>query len=139
MCRPEPLTRQSTQKFLLIHPVLEGFAPVDEDDRHLVVELATEFAVAIHIDFMPDESSATREFVQTLFDHLAKMAALARIHYDLSGLRHIRIVTFAPLLKASKNKLEPFTRVRRALIKPLSSRIPKCLSRLRSPCVEKPA
>ena len=51
-------THQLAQEFLLIHPVLEGLAPVDEHYRHFVIELPPQFAVAIHIHFVPRETAA---------------------------------------------------------------------------------
>jgi hypothetical protein len=71
------LAGQLTKKFLLVHAVLEGFAPIDEDDRDFIIELPPEFAVAIHIYFVPDESAAARKFSKTFFHDLTEVTALA--------------------------------------------------------------
>jgi hypothetical protein len=82
------LARQFSQKFLLVHAVLESFAAVDEDDRNLVVELAAKIGVRINIDLLPGESSTSRELEQTLFDDFTQMAAFAGIDYDAARLWH---------------------------------------------------
>jgi hypothetical protein len=90
------LIRELAKEFAFVHAVLEGFAAIDEYDRHLVVELAPQLRVAIDIDFLPGKAAAARELGEALLHHFAKMAAFARIHYDLSRLRHAWIV---PLLR----------------------------------------
>jgi hypothetical protein len=78
------LADQSPEKFPLIHAVLEGFVAIDEHDRNLIVELPAQFTVAIDIDFMPGKSTAARKLRETLFDHFAKVASLARVNYHLA-------------------------------------------------------
>ena len=87
------LSYQPAEKFPLVHAVLEGFAPVDEDDRHFVIELPSQFAVTVHIHFRPDKPASAREFRQTLLHHLAQMTTFARVNYDLARLGHAAIVT----------------------------------------------
>ena len=63
----EDLARQLPQKFLLVHAVLEGLAPIDEHDRNFVIELPPQFAVAIHIHFLPGEPPRRESFVRLSF------------------------------------------------------------------------
>jgi hypothetical protein len=80
--------RQFSQKFLLVHAVLEGFAAVDENDRNFVVELAAKIGVRINIDFLPGESSTSRKLKQTLFYDFTQMTAFAGIDDDSARLWH---------------------------------------------------
>ena len=75
--------RQPSKKFLLVHAVLEGLASVDEHNGDFVVELASQFVIAIHVYFLPCEPPAPREFGQAFFYHFAEVTTLARINHDL--------------------------------------------------------
>ena len=77
------LPGQLTQKLALVHAVFEGFAPLDENDRDLVVELPAQFVIGIDIHFLPGERALAGEFCQAFFHDFAKMAALARVNHDL--------------------------------------------------------
>ncbi len=85
--------RQLAQELALVHAVLEGFAAVDEYDWHFVVELPAQFCVAIHIHFLPGETTAARQFGEAFLDHFAQMTAPAGIDHDLAGLGHAAILT----------------------------------------------
>jgi hypothetical protein len=76
------------EELLLVHVVLEGFAAIDEYDRHFVIELAPKFEVVVDVNFVPCESSAAGEFVKTLLHHFAKVAPFAGIYDDVTRLRH---------------------------------------------------
>jgi Zn-dependent peptidase ImmA (M78 family) len=82
----EALASQFPQEFLLVHVVLEGFAPVDEDDRDFVIELASKLGVGVHIDLLPGESSPPRKFGKALFDHFTQVASLAGIDHDAARI-----------------------------------------------------
>jgi hypothetical protein len=79
---------QLAQEFLLVHVVLEGFSPIDEDDRNFIVKLSAELEVRIDIDFTPGKASTTRELRETLFYNFAQMTALAGIHHDCARVWH---------------------------------------------------
>ena len=87
-----PLTGQLAQEFSLIHPVFEGFAAVDEDDRHFVGELTAQGFVAIDVHFLPVKTAAALEFVQGFFDYFAQMASLAGVNHNLALSHHGRSV-----------------------------------------------
>jgi hypothetical protein len=80
----EDLVRELPQKFLLIHAVLEGLAPVNEHHGDFIIELPPQFVVAIHIHFLPCEAAAAGEFRKALLYQLAKMTALPRVNHDLA-------------------------------------------------------
>jgi len=82
------LASQSSQEFLLVHAVFEGFAAVDENDRNFIVELAAKIGVRINIDLLPGESSTSRKLKQTLFYDFTQMAAFAGIDNDAARLWH---------------------------------------------------
>ena len=82
------LTRQFSEKFLLVHAVLEGFAAIDEDHGDFVVELAAQFVVGVHVNLTPDKASAARELGETFFYNLAEMASFAGIDHDAASLWH---------------------------------------------------
>jgi len=65
------LARQAAEELLLIHAVLEGLMSVDEYDGNLVVELASEAIVGVHVDLAPLKAAAAVEFNETLLHHLA--------------------------------------------------------------------
>jgi hypothetical protein len=78
------LAGQLPQKFPLVHAVLEGLAPIDEHHGNFIIELPPQFAVAIHIDFLPGEAATTGEFRKALLHQLAKMTTLPRVNHDLA-------------------------------------------------------
>jgi len=96
------LARQLAQKFALVHTVFKSLVPVDKHDRHLIIKLSPQFAVAIHIYFGPSEAAAARELNQTLLHHLAKMTTFTRVDHDLARLGHAAIVPLFPNLLARK-------------------------------------
>ena len=49
---------QFLEKLTLIQGVFEGFASVDEDDRHLLVVEALKFGIGVDIDLAPLEGGA---------------------------------------------------------------------------------
>ena len=98
------LAHEPTQKFPLVHAVLEGLAPVDEYDRNFIVELPAQFGVAIHVDFVPREPSAARELREAFLHHLAEVTTLARIDYDLAAILHAAIVPLPYHPLARKNR-----------------------------------
>jgi hypothetical protein len=65
------LAGEPLEKFALIHPVLERFAAIDEDDGHLVGELAPQFIVRVHVDLTPLKAASALQFRQCLFNDLA--------------------------------------------------------------------
>ena len=72
----------------LVHPVLEGFAAVDEDDGDLVGELAAELFVGVHVDVLPVEAAAAMQFGERLFHDFAEVASFAGVDHDLAELGH---------------------------------------------------
>src|ERR1039458_1389625 len=101
------LARQSAQKFLFVHAVLESLAPVDEDDGHFVIELPPQFGVAIHIHFLPGEPAPARELRQAFLHHLAEVTTFARVDHDLAELWHAAIVPLPHHPLARKKKRYP--------------------------------
>jgi hypothetical protein len=83
------LAGELPQKFLLVHPVLEGFAAIDEDDGDLVVVLAAEFGIGVNIHIAPVETAALVEFDEALLDDLAEVTPLARIDDDFPVLHNL--------------------------------------------------
>jgi hypothetical protein len=79
---------QLAQKLLLIHAVLEGFASVNENHRHLVIVFAAHLGIRVYVDFTPGKPSALLQLDEAFFYDLAEMASFARIHYDIPRLRH---------------------------------------------------
>jgi hypothetical protein len=55
------LAIQLAQELLFIHGVFEGFSPIDEDNRYLVVVLSAQFGIAVYIDLVPGEAATTGE------------------------------------------------------------------------------
>jgi hypothetical protein len=100
------LTGQLAQKLPFVHAVFEGFAPVDEHDRHFVIELPPQFSVAIDIYFLPREPATARELRQAFLHYFAQMTTLARVNHDLAGFGHAAIVPAPPHLLARKKKSE---------------------------------
>jgi hypothetical protein len=80
----ERSARQFAKKFLLVHPILERFTSVDKNNWDLVVELAAQSCVCVHVHFAPDESATSGKLGEALLDHLAKVASLTGIHDDVA-------------------------------------------------------
>jgi hypothetical protein len=88
--------RQLPQKFLFVHAVFEGFAPVDKYNWDFVIKLPPQLAVAIYIHFLPREPAASRELGKTLLHYLTEMASPARVDHDLARFWHAAIFTLFP-------------------------------------------
>src|ERR1700738_1001054 len=73
-------TGQFLQEFLLVQPVLKGLAPVYEDDRNFIGELALEAIVGLDVNFAPVKASAALQLLELFFHDFAKVASLAGIH-----------------------------------------------------------
>ncbi len=84
------LSSEFAQEFLLVHPILEGFASVDENDWNLVIVEAAEFRVGVDVDLAPVEAAAFVQLRQALLDDFAQVASATGIHDDLTGIRHGR-------------------------------------------------
>ena len=84
------LPGEFAQEFLLVHPVLEGFAPVDEDDRNLVIVETAKFRVGVDIDLPPVETATFVQLRQALLDDFAQVAPATGIHDDFTGIGHGR-------------------------------------------------
>src|ERR1700730_14523866 len=89
------LAHQPSQKFTLVHAVLESLTSVDKYYWDFVIELPPQFAIAIHIHFVPRETAPAGEFRKTLLHHLAKVTPFARIDHDLARLLHAAILQLA--------------------------------------------
>jgi hypothetical protein len=79
---------QLPEEFLLVHVILEGFAAVDKNHRNFIVELAAELEVGVDVYLLPDEPSTAGEFSETFLHHFAKVASLAGIDDDVTGIWH---------------------------------------------------
>jgi hypothetical protein len=51
------LAGKTAKEFLFVHPVLEGFAPVNKHDRNFIVELPAQLVVGIDVDLTPMEAT----------------------------------------------------------------------------------
>ena len=80
------LVGESTEKFLFVHTVLERLAPIDKDDRNLVIVLTAEFGIRVDINFVPVKTAAFMEFHEALLDDFAEMTTLAGIDDDVPAL-----------------------------------------------------
>ena len=76
------------QELTFVHAVLEGFAAVDEDDRHLVGELAAKLVVGIDVHFLPAEQAAALELDEAFLDDFAEVATFACIDQNVAGVSH---------------------------------------------------
>src|SRR5579863_9731203 len=68
---------QLPQKFLLVHAVLEGFAPVDKHHWDFVIKLPPQVGVAIYIHFLPRKPAPARKLVQAFLHHFTQVTTLA--------------------------------------------------------------
>ena len=82
------LPRQLLQELLLVEPVLEGLAAVNEDDWHFVGELTTQKFIGFHVNFAPAETAPALELRQLLFDDLAQVTSLAGINDNFAKEGH---------------------------------------------------
>jgi hypothetical protein len=100
------LTCQLPQKFLFVHVIFEGLAPIDEHDWHFVIELSPKLAVGIYVHFVPGETAAAGEFHKAFLHHFAQVTAFARINHDLARLWHAAIVPLPhdPISREKKNR-----------------------------------
>ena len=76
------------QELTFVHAVLEGFAAVDEDDGHLVGELATKLVVGIDVHFLPAEQAAALELDEAFLDDFAEVATFAGVDQNVAGVGH---------------------------------------------------
>jgi hypothetical protein len=65
-----------------LHVVLKRFVTIDQDDRHLIVVSLPQFLVEIDVHLAPLKIGRALELSQRLFDKVAQMASLARIHQN---------------------------------------------------------
>jgi hypothetical protein len=82
------LSRQFLEEFLLVQPVFESFASVDEDHRDFIRELAPEAIISLNVDFAPAKASPALQFSQRFLHDLAKMTSLSRVHNNVTQIRH---------------------------------------------------
>jgi hypothetical protein len=54
----ESLPAEPAEEFLLVHPVLEDFTAIDEDNGDFVIIETADFRVGIDVDFAPVEAPA---------------------------------------------------------------------------------
>ena len=71
---------QRLQELTPVHVIFERLAAIDEDHRHLFVELLAQLGVAIDIHGAPLEIGFVLELRKRLLDDVAEMTSLARIH-----------------------------------------------------------
>jgi hypothetical protein len=65
---------------LLVHPIFEGFSPVDKDDWNFVRELAPEQIVGFDVNFTPAKATPALELGKLFLHDFAKVTSLAGIH-----------------------------------------------------------
>lgn len=82
------LAGELAEEFLLVHSVFEGFAAINEDDRDLIVKLAAEVGIAVHINFVPAKSASARKLGKTFLDDFTEMAPFARVQDDAPEVWH---------------------------------------------------
>jgi hypothetical protein len=80
--------------------------PVNEHDRHFVIELAAEFGVGVNVDLLPGKPSAPRKLGQTLFYQFTEMTSLAGVNNHISGVGHAGIL-------ARRNRIFPVLKLKR--------------------------
>jgi hypothetical protein len=86
------LAGELAEEFLLVHAVLEGFAPVDEDDWNFIVELAAQFVIGVDVDLVPGETAAARKFAEALFHHFTQVASFARVDDNTAEIWHASVI-----------------------------------------------
>jgi hypothetical protein len=73
------LAGQFFQEFLLVHPVLESLAPINENYRNFVGKLAPQSVVGFHVNFAPVKTTSALQLREFLFHDLAQVTPLAGI------------------------------------------------------------
>lgn len=86
------LAGQLAQELLLVHSILESFSAIDEDDRDLVVELATEIHVRVDINFAPGKSATARKLGKALFHDFTQVATFTGIDDDTGKQWHAGVI-----------------------------------------------
>ena len=86
------LAGQLPHKLLLIHPVLESFSPVDEDNWNFVAELPAEVQVHVDINLAPGKAAAAREFRKALFHDFTQVASFPGINDDTAEIWHAGLI-----------------------------------------------
>src|SRR5258706_2828391 len=137
------LAHQPSQKFPLVHAVFESLTSVDKYHWDFVIELPSQFAITIHIHFVPRETAPAGELRKTLLHHLAKVTPFARIDHDLARLRHAAILQLA-LHHLSREKLQRPRAQHLSIPFPvqqpkLRSKIRQCPFPIPNPCAARPA
>src|SRR5262249_52627742 len=74
---------QAAHELPRVDAVLEGLAPFDENDGHLIVVAALQFGILVNIDFAQQKRRTPAELAERLFGFVTQMAALARVEHDL--------------------------------------------------------
>ena len=87
-CIVRRLTGQFAEEFVLVQPILERLAPVDENNGNLIGELSSQLIVAVHVDLAQGKPSAAMQLGERFFHDLAQVAAFAGVNDHLAGLRH---------------------------------------------------
>ena len=73
---------------MLVEPVFESLAAIDEDYRDFVGELAPQTVIGFNVDFAPAEAPPALQFGQRFLHDLAKVTSLSRVHDDVTQIRH---------------------------------------------------
>jgi hypothetical protein len=74
------LAHQFFQEFPLVHPVLEGLAPINKNHRNFIGELASQSVVGFHVNFTPVETTSALQFRELFFYDFAEMTPFAGVH-----------------------------------------------------------
>jgi hypothetical protein len=82
-------TRQFSEEFLLVKPVLEGFTAIDENHRNFVGKLPTELVIRLDVYFAPVEPAPAFEFREGLLHDLTQMTTSAGIDDDFAQEGHL--------------------------------------------------
>jgi len=77
---------QLAEEFLLVHPVLEGLAAINEHHRNFVIVKAAKIGVGVDVDFAPFEAATLVQLGQGFLHDLAEMTSAAGIKDDFAGL-----------------------------------------------------
>ena len=78
------LARQFFQEFLLVHPVLEGLATINEDYRNFIGELTPQSVVGFHVNFTPVKTTSALQFRELFLHDFAEMTPFAGVHNHLA-------------------------------------------------------
>lgn len=104
-------TCQRPQKPMAVHVVLERLASIDEDYGHFVVVLLSQLWVAIDIHLAPCKVGIALDLRQRLFDYVAEMTSLARIHHHFVHKAIVSGCRKRPCPRGGANRLEFIYRV----------------------------